>query len=325
MMEDVYLARKRNVNDGIFGFVCFCKVCDVDKFLKALNNVWFGDCKVVVKVASFDRFGNKKPVGGTRVEGGKIIEGEKRKMRDGKFKEGENNKVDVDQVDAKGMGNVVGGKPVLKDVATRKGKEELVVPVLNGEAIPVLQRNIFDTGFEKLVIIPMGANKVFLRSLDDGDVCSLLSEAAGFFNNFFSKPVMWNKNTLIRERGAWVRIYGVPLYAWNIEFFKLYVLDVGCLLRVDDITVDRDRFDYARVLLSTTSLNIIHIGAQVMIDGVLFEFQVIEEWDFSLGEDACLLDEEEIQDDANSGTPDEHVDGIGRGDVDDLLQHLSED
>ena len=55
IMDDVYLARKRNVNGGMFGFVRYCKVKDVDKLLKALNNVWFGDCKVVAKVASFDR------------------------------------------------------------------------------------------------------------------------------------------------------------------------------------------------------------------------------------------------------------------------------
>jgi len=220
-----------------------------------LNNVWFGDCKVVVKVASFDRFGNKKPIVTTRVEGEKIIEGEKRKMGDGKLNDGGNNNVDVAQVGAKSVGNVVGGKPVLEEVAVHKEGEVvvvvaqagrkvssnevqskqvyvpkhnssvndlnwaskgLVVSVLNGEAIAVLQRRIFGAGFQKLVIILMGANKVFLRLLDDGDVCSFSSEVAEFFNNFFSKPVLWNKDTLIRERGAWVRIYGVPLHAWNI-------------------------------------------------------------------------------------------------------------
>lgn len=34
----------------------------------------------------------------------------------------------------------------------------LVVSVLNGEGITVLQRRIFDAGFQKLVIILMGAN-----------------------------------------------------------------------------------------------------------------------------------------------------------------------
>jgi len=80
----MYLARKQNVNGGVFGFVWYCKVRDVDKLLKALNNVRFGDLKVVAKVASFDRFGNSRKGGEEMVEGGKnkyeeekIIEGEK--------------------------------------------------------------------------------------------------------------------------------------------------------------------------------------------------------------------------------------------------------
>lgn len=80
IMEDVYLARKRNVNGGVFGFVRYGKVRDVDKLLKALNNVWFGDCKVVAKVASFDRFENQKGDARVSVEGGKNQEGEKRKV-----------------------------------------------------------------------------------------------------------------------------------------------------------------------------------------------------------------------------------------------------
>ena len=69
IMEDVYLAKKRNVNGGVFGFVRYAKVLNVDKLLKALNNVWFGDWRVVAKVASFDMFGNKKNDEGAKVEG----------------------------------------------------------------------------------------------------------------------------------------------------------------------------------------------------------------------------------------------------------------
>ena len=121
-----------------------------------------------------------------------------------------------------------------------------------------------------------------------------------------------------------MRIYGVPLHAWNIDFFKLCVFDCGRLLKIDDITMDRDRCDYARILLSTSSLEIINRKACIMVDGVLFDFQIIEEWGFSLGEDACLLDEESTQDDVNSERPDYYVDDAGRGDVDDLMNHFSE-
>ena len=325
IMEDIYLARKRNVNGGVFGFVRYCKVRDVDKLLRALNNVWFGDCKVVAKVASFDRYGNKKGAsraggeGGKVFEGEKIKEGEKRKDVGESSLEGEKRKderfgggVELDvkkggeivygvnkglevattgegkvvvavpnHVGGKASGGEVHGKQVfvpkytsnVKDVAS--ATKGLVVSVLNGDAISVLQRRIFDAGFEKLAIIPMGADKVFLSSLDDEEVSVILSEAAAFFNYFFSQPIRWNKETLIRERGAWVRIYGVPLHAWNIIFLKLCVIDCGRLLRVDDVTMDRDRFDYVRILRSTTSLEIINSAAQIMVDGLLFDFQII--------------------------------------------------
>jgi hypothetical protein len=60
IMEDVYLAKKHNVIRAVFGFVRYSKVKDIDKLLKAVNNVWFGDCKVMAKVSSFDQFGNKR-------------------------------------------------------------------------------------------------------------------------------------------------------------------------------------------------------------------------------------------------------------------------
>jgi len=78
MMEDVYLARKHNVNRGVFGFVGYSKVKDVNKLLKALNNVKFGDWKVVAKVSSFDRYGKAQTVVRVNGEGEKIILREKK-------------------------------------------------------------------------------------------------------------------------------------------------------------------------------------------------------------------------------------------------------
>jgi len=360
IMEDIYLARKRNVNGAVFGFVRYSKVKDVDKLLKAVNNVWFDDCKVVAKVSTYDRYGNKRGDGKDRGEGEKISEGEKRKFEGEKTHEGDKREEaghasgvgGGGTFKAQGGGTVYGGKKVLEEgnvvkdpVGTELNKQSkqvyipkysssvndvswaskgMVVSVLNGDAIPVLQRRIFDAGFEKLVLIPLGADKVFLRLLDDGDVSTILLEAAEFFNNLFSKPVRWNKDMLFRHRGAWVRIYGVPLHAWNIDFFKLCLFDCRNLLRIDDITVDRDRFDYARILVSTSSLEIINTKVCVMVDGVLVDCHIIEEWGFSLGEDAYLFDEEDSQNDINSGRPEAYDDDAGCGEFDDLLNHFSE-
>jgi len=367
IMEDVYLAKKRNVNGGVFGFVRYGNVKDVDKLLKALNNVWFGDYRVVAKVASFDRFGNRKQgagVNGVGVIHPELVVGRERVKRKSEIG------IQVEEVNINGSESDVGVEAFgrhnvgveevegnnLKDGVTeeeqngRKVKhvaaqrtsvyipkysssvsdmswasKGVVVSVLNGDAIPVLQRRIFDTGFVNLVIIPLGADKVFLRSLDNIDISITLTQASEFFLKFFSTSVRWNKDILVRERGAWVRIYGVPLHAWNYDFFKLCVYDCGRLMRVDDITLDRDRFDYARVLVSTSSLELINSEARVLVDGVLFEFKIIEEWGFATGEDACLLDEAVSQVDDRSVMPDDLDNGVGGADVDELLNRLSED
>jgi len=247
IMEDVYLARKRNVNGGAFGFVRYGKVKDVEKLLKALNNVWFGDWKVVAKVASFVKSINYRGDGRDRGEGDKKKEGEKREVGCGSVDEG----VKRDCGGRKGNEGVVGKKgwPVAVvggevlgvgnvrnekvtegvEVGVVEGVKEFIpkynsteqdvawasrgmlASVLNGEAIPVLQRRIFYAGFEKLDIILMGADKVLLWTEDDSDVNITLFEASNFFDNFFSKPIKWKKDVVVRERGAWVRIYGVPL------------------------------------------------------------------------------------------------------------------
>jgi len=224
--KDVYLACKRNVNGGVFGFVRYGNVKDVDKLLKAVNNVWFGDWRVVAKASSFDRFGNKRVEGKERgegeksIRGDKKIEGDNRKVGGGNGVEGDFSKgggrnggegvvrKEADLVNVvrgevaggeKGVHGLANGKEVmevgvegkmyvLKYTSTEQdvlwASRGLVATVKNGEAIPVIQRRIFDVGFKKLDILPLGADKVLLRLEDEGDVCSIFNGASDFFLQF---------------------------------------------------------------------------------------------------------------------------------------------
>lgn len=58
------------------------------------------------------------------------------------------------------------------------------------------------------------------------------------------------------------------------------VFDVGRLLKIDDITLDKKRLDYERLLVATKSFDILNTTASLMIDGVLLDFKIVEEWDF---------------------------------------------
>jgi hypothetical protein len=67
MLEEIYVARKRNKQGQPYGFVRFSNVRDVTKLAKALNAVCFGDFRVRARVARFDR--NNAVVDETKVDG----------------------------------------------------------------------------------------------------------------------------------------------------------------------------------------------------------------------------------------------------------------
>ncbi|GAU50005.1 hypothetical protein TSUD_287110 [Trifolium subterraneum] len=123
----------------------------------------------------------------------------------------------------------------------------MVATVTNGDAIPVLQSRVAEAGFSNLDILPMGADKVLIRK------------------------------AVPAQRGAWVRLYGIPLHTWNEHFFKLCVLDSGRYLRTDSCTMEKVRLDYARILIATSALDIVKGVEKLLIDGELLEVKIIEE------------------------------------------------
>ncbi|MCH85674.1 sulfate transporter, partial [Trifolium medium] len=60
-------------------------------------------------------------------------------------------------------------------------------------------------------------------------------------------------------------------------------------LHADSCTIDKDRLDYARVLIATPTMKIVKRVETLLVDGSMVEIQIIEEWGYSLGEDACFF------------------------------------
>ena len=107
--------------------------------------------------------------------------------------------------------------------------------------------------------------------------------------------------------------------------FKLAIFERGRFLRLDDSTFAKDRFDYARILLATSSLEVLNISKSILIDGELVELKIIEEWGFAIGEDACLLDDDA---DSKALIPDKCYDTVApeiSDQVDNLVNNLADD
>lgn len=73
----------------------------------------------------------------------------------------------------------------------------------------------------------MGAVNVFLTCSGTENVMTVTTDASEFFNLFFLGLCPWSKNDELKyERGAWLRLYGIPLHAWTTQFFNLCLFDV---------------------------------------------------------------------------------------------------
>ena len=82
----------------------------------------------------------------------------------------------------------------------RKG---VMATVNNGESIPIVQKRILDAGVEDVEIIPVGANRVFICSLTEVNISTILNDAKDFFAHFFINFVPWDKKAMSFQRGAW--------------------------------------------------------------------------------------------------------------------------
>ncbi|MCI16261.1 sulfate transporter, partial [Trifolium medium] len=178
--------------------------------------------------------------------------------------------------------------------------------------------------FGNLVLIPMGADKVFVRSSEGVDALPIVKGAKEFFSLIFSNWVRWGEDVTPYRRGAWVRLYGVPLHAWNVDFFKLCVFECGSFLRADSCSADRDRLDFARVLIATPDLEIIKRVATVLVDGTLVEVKIMEEWGYAMGEDICLFEEECGSEAPQSDFGEGYVDPEVRRNVDVMVERFVE-
>ncbi|CAJ2668643.1 unnamed protein product [Trifolium pratense] len=291
ILEDVYVAKKRNKYGQPYGFVKFSNVKNVSKMTKVLNNVW------------------------------KVKSSQKKAQKEG-------NKLPPEKIEPQ-ADTVKDRRCLMKSYRTKPADAKwasngVVATIINGEAVPLVQDRIVDAGFNDLVLIPMGADKVFLRSSAGADAMWTVNNAKEFFQLCFSNWSRWETDAQPYRRGAWVRLYGIPLHASNEDFFKLCVFYCGRFMRTDCCSAEKDRLDFARVLIATPDLNIINRVERVLVDGGQVEVKIVEEWGYAMGEDCCLVEEESESEAAQSECGEGHVDPEACREVDMLINNISE-
>ncbi|MCI55202.1 DUF4283 domain protein, partial [Trifolium medium] len=80
-----------------------------------------------------------------------------------------------------------------------------------------------------------------------------------------------------RGRRVWVRIFGVPLHVWGDECFKKVVWGFGNLVKLDELTKNLQRLEFARVQVVTSTWDTIDETVDIRVGNDLFVLKVTEE------------------------------------------------
>lgn len=121
----------------------------------------------------------------------------------------------------------------------------------------------------------------------------------------------WRVNVLSARRVIWTNWFGVPLHAWNPKFFQLVATKFGKLVKIDDDTLNKNKFQESRILINTSYPEIPKTPVKVEVDGRVYNIRIKEE-------------EEDMEDDYQDWSSDD-VCGNEDEDEDNLIDSPSEE
>ncbi|GAU46155.1 hypothetical protein TSUD_401590 [Trifolium subterraneum] len=157
--------------------------------------------------------------------------------------------------------------------------------------LTIVRQSLIDAGFVDYKLITLGGDVVLLQPTGQGVNEARLLGMNDLLHNFMEGITPWTSDDMRSYvRGAWVRCYGIPLHAWNPIFFAEIAESQGRLLKVDECTLNKDRMDFARILIATPSLQDLNFTISVQIEDKVVCLHIVEEQGSVLAEDACLFE-----------------------------------
>ncbi|CAJ2673057.1 unnamed protein product [Trifolium pratense] len=87
--------------------------------------------------------------------------------------------------------------------------------------------------------------------------------------------------------------------------------------------MEKERIDFARVLIATPNLEIVNTTVTVLVDGIQCEVKIVEEWGYTLGEDNCLFEVDDISVSSHSEHEEGQVDPEASHHLDTMVENFA--
>ena len=118
---------------------------------------------------------------------------------------------------------------------------------------------------------------IILPNMNDDKAIRLMNEEK--MNG--STPILdlqkWSQGIRPTHRLAWVLLWGLPPFAWEVEYMERVVAEIGELVEVDEMVEERRRMDAVRILIRTKLRPGSQTAVPAVIDGVGLVLDVVED------------------------------------------------
>jgi hypothetical protein len=88
----------------------------------------------------------------------------------------------------------------------------MVAQIKAGDSALSFQQRIEDAGFPNVSVTPLGGDRVLLNCTGGEVFSNVLKGALDFFGMLFCNFQNWSDSLVRYERGAWLRVYGIPVH-----------------------------------------------------------------------------------------------------------------
>lgn len=263
-VTNLFVSRKKTSRGRRFGFVSFLSTLKESDICNSLNLIWFDSYKIRANPVRFQKPLDKKP--------DLVIKPQPKTMPKLTFRD-TRTFVEALSVTKHPKKTVMYESiPDDKEWLQRSLVGFIATDVDYAQLEHMVLKNVKQTvGFRFL-----GASQAVITFTNRESMERELVNGSSVLETSFFHLKPWEKGAKAIDRFVWVSILGLPLIGWNRRCIESIIEKAGKMLGYDITSVSQGSLTGVKVLLSTTSFEMLNEHVLLVLDGDEFEISIME-------------------------------------------------